>query len=249
MLAGPQTNYRIRLMPKLLLAVAFIVLTNGIIVGDDDQVPKHLADARELVKQLHLADTNYEHGKGEVIWKDKVEAHCDCSGLLNNLLMHSYGYTEDDLATWLGAKRPTARRYHEAIADQNNKRFTRITNIKDVRPGDIFAVKYAVRSSDNTGHVMLVDAAPKEIKEDRKEVEGAVKQWQVRIIDSSMSAHGSTDTRYEKGAKHSGVGRGLLRVYTNAEGEIVAYTWSTESAKTIYHQKSYSLVIGRLVKD
>ena len=65
--------------------VAFVAL-----IGAAD-VPPHLADAPALVKALALADTEYTHGHGEVTWTGAVAAKCDCSGLVNHLLMHSTG--------------------------------------------------------------------------------------------------------------------------------------------------------------
>src|SRR5262245_41830608 len=79
---------------------------------------KHLADARLLVEQLRSGDTSYRHAPRVVRWKGedgakKYEAHTDCSGFINALLEHSYGYTEANLAQWFGSKRPTAARYFE----------------------------------------------------------------------------------------------------------------------------------------
>lgn len=214
----------------------------------EDKPPKHLADARSLVKKLQLSDTKYEHGAGEIVWTGTVAAKCDCSSFLNLLFAHSYGYAEGDYKSWLGAKRPTAKHYHDTIADPKSDRFARVARLADVKPGDVLAVKYAdAMPGENTGHVMLVDAEPKEMAGAPAGVAGAVKQWQVAVIDSSMSAHGAHDSRYEKGVKHTGLGRGAIRVYTNDAGGIVAYTWSPESAKTVYYPKDHDMVVGRLV--
>jgi hypothetical protein len=220
------------------------------VAADERHPPKHLEDARRLVKHLKPADTKYGHGPGEIVWKGRVKAHCDCSGLVNHLLMHSYGHTEEDLKKWLGSTRPTARRYYEAFAEGKTRRFRRIAHLENARPGDVLAVKYLERQKGgDTGHVMIVDAAPEEITPATPpKVEGAVRQWRVRVIDSAMSGHGKTDTRYEEGKKHTGVGRGLLRVYTNAAGEPIAYTWSPESRKTVYPQRTHPMVVGRYVK-
>jgi hypothetical protein len=233
----------------VIVLVAALCLTVGWSAAQDDKTPKHLTDARALVKNLARENTKYEHTKYEkLVWEGDVVAYCDCSGLLNNLLMHSYGYTKGDLKTWFGAERPKAEHYHDLIADPKGKGITRIVQFKDAQPGDLLAVKYAELKPDKTtGHIMLVDGAPTEMEPARPEVKGAVKQWRVPIIDSSQSGHGHTDTRYEKGVKHGGVGKGLLRVYTNAAGEVVAYTWSPESTTTVYDQEHHHMVIGRLL--
>ena len=51
---------------------------------------------------------------------------------------------------------------------------------------------------------------------------------------------------YEKGVKHTGVGAGFIRFYTDEDGKIVAYTWIPESTK-VYSQKDYDMLVGRLV--
>jgi hypothetical protein len=218
----------------------------------DEKSPQHLVDARSLVKQLALTNTGYKQGKGfpEIVWDGEVRAFCDCSALIDNLLMHSYGYSKAELKKWFGAEQPTAKQYHDLIADPKGKGFVRITHLKDAQPGDLLAVKYAEEKPNHTGHVMLVDGLPTEMKPALPEVKGAVKQWQVPIIDSAKSGHGKTDTRYEAGASQSGVGKGILRVYTDALGKVVAYTWSPEStSQEAYTQKNNHMVIGRLVLD
>ncbi len=124
------------------------------------QVPLHVQAAQQLVADVALSDTTYDHGKGVVHWKGrdgatKSECHTDCSGLLNNLLEAAYGVTESDRREWLGTGRPTAKVYHDAIAAQN--RFERITNVSQLLPGDVLAAKYV--NGENTGHVMIVAGA------------------------------------------------------------------------------------------
>ena len=216
----------------------------------EKEVPKHLTDARSLVKALDLSNTKYEHGEGSITWTGTVKAECDCSGLVNHLLLHSYGYTDDDLKKWFGAKRPTARRYHDTFSEGKVKAWAKVATLKDAKPGDVIAVKYTeAEKGENTGHVMLINAAPKEMKGTVAGIDGATKEWHVEVIDSSMSAHGMTDSRYEKGAKHTGMGTGTFRVYTGKDDEVIGYTWSTDSARTVYHQKDHNLVIGRLVRE
>jgi hypothetical protein len=210
-------------------------------------VPRHLADARGLVNGLALADTAYTHGPGTITWTGTPSAECDCSGLLNLLLAHSYGTTDDDLKAWFGAKRPVARRYYDTIAEGNVKAWAKVA-VADAKPGDVIAVKYAdVEPGGNTGHVMLLDGVPKKQPDKPAGVDGAAAEWHLSVIDSTASPHGTTDTRYEKGAKHTGVGRGTFRIYTGEGGEVVGYTWSTEGKK-VQPQSTHSLVIGRLVR-
>src|SRR5262245_1186837 len=85
---------------------------------------KHLSDARLLLEHLRPGDTSYRHSPSVVRWKGddgakKYEAHTDCSGFIDALLQHSYGYTTADFAKWFGSKRPTAARYFEQIKKQH----------------------------------------------------------------------------------------------------------------------------------
>ena len=78
--------------------------------------PKHLADAKALVLHLSLENTSYGHGRGQVQWEPACISHTDCSGFVDALLMHSYGHSREDFKRWFGSSRPTAHRYHDAIA-------------------------------------------------------------------------------------------------------------------------------------
>lgn len=229
-------------------ALAATVLSDRSSYGEEKGSTRHLADAKELVKHLDLAHTNYEHGKGQIVWSGTRESHADCSGFLDELLMHSYGYDRDQFKKWFDSHRPSAARYHTAIAEQRG--FHLISRLQDVQPGDVLAVKYLERK-DNTGHVMLVAEAPRRMKPKQPVVEGA-EQWEVPIIDSSESGHGPSDTRHKKGAggkDHDGLGAGVLRIYTDNRGTIAGFTWSTLEVSKFKSPKDEHLVIGRLKTD
>lgn len=211
-------------------------------------IPKHLAVAENLVANLNLANTNYEHGTPTVKFTVPVESHTDCSGFIDALLEHTYGFDSDTLKKWLDSSRPTARRYHDAI--ENAKGFKQIAHVQDILPGDILAVKY-LKKSDNTGHVMLVADRPLQIQSQAPLMSGTL-QWQVTVIDSSESGHGPTDTRHKQGPDgkdHDGLGKGVFRIYTDAQGSVVGFTWSTFANSKIRTPDDENLVIGRLELD
>lgn len=205
--------------------------------------------AQILVGGVQPENTSYQHKQGFIKWKgengaQEYESRTDCSGLLNALLERSYGLTPDDFEKWLGKRRPLAVEYFEAILQQQN--FRRITNIKDVRPDDIIAVRYPPGTNENTGHIMLIADVPVSHKASKPEVEGT-DQWEVSVIDSSESGHGKNDTRHKPDATFwQGVGQGTLRLYTKSGGEIVGYSWSPLSVSDYYDQTTRQLVIGRL---
>ncbi len=210
--------------------------------------PKHLATAQGLVAHLDLSNTDYEHGAGTVKFTSPYVSRTDCSGFADALLKYCYGYDTDQFRTMFGSGRPTARRYHDAIEQQHG--FQLIEHVPDVLPGDFLAVKYMNRT-DNTGHVMLVAGRPVKIAAKAPSVPGTV-QWEVAVIDSSESGHGPTDTRHKKGPDgkdHDGLGAGVFRIYTDSQGKIAGFAWSTLAASKFIEPKDEDLVIGRLKSE
>ncbi len=238
--------------------------------------PKHLEDALELLYGLdsHPENNNYQHKNISVTWKNVNGASdyvskADCSGFISELLRHSYSdyFTLKRFEQWMKEKRsrPLAEDFHNAIITQ--KDFVQIKKLTQVQPGDMIAIKYREKEDNDenkengkppTGHVMLVTETPKRRKSSDPVEEGTT-QWQVKVIDQSRSGHGNKDTRRKPNnfspckekeryrAFYSGLGQGMLRVYTNEDEDIFGYTWSTNcSPKKPYIQEQKNLVIGRL---
>jgi hypothetical protein len=210
--------------------------------------PKHLRAAQVLVQTVQPDETSYRHKDSVVHWKGEDGApvsvcQTDCSGFVDALLKHSYGYDRKSFEKWFSVPRPTAADYHDAIAKRHG--FQRIERLRDAHPGDILAVKYPAGSA-NTGHIMLVAAPPRRLKPSPPLVDGA-EQWEVAVIDCSHSGHGTTDTRHLAGGKsRAGLGQGTLRVYTAPSGAVAGYTWSTYSKSEYNDQKAHHMEIGRL---
>src|SRR5262245_58957168 len=225
--------------------LCWLMLVRGSGIADEKPIPKHLVDAQDLVQHLELKHTSYDLGETRVTWTGARASHADFSGFIDALLTHSYGYTGEDFKRWFDSHRPSARRYHDAITARRG--FTAITLVRDVRPGDFLAVKYLNRK-DHTGHIMLAAAAPHRMKSKNPIVEGT-EQWEVKIIDSSESGHGSGDTRHgkgESGKDHKGLGQGILRIYSDKHGRVAGFTWSTLDSSQFKDPKDEHLVIGRL---
>ena len=93
---------------------------------------------------------------------------------------------------------------------------------------------------------MIVNAVPTRRQPSKPEVD-ATEQWEVSVIDSSESGHCRTDTRRKADNSFGdGVGQGVFRLYTNLNGDIVGYTWSTFANSDSYDQNTRQLVVGRL---
>ncbi len=230
----------------LAITTVLMVVAGQGIARPEAAEPKHLRDARVLLQSLTPDATSYRHKSGEVRWPGEngpPVCHTDCSGFLDALLKHSYGYDHKRFETLFGSGHPTAIRYHDAIAGERG--FQRIAHVGDIRPGDILAVKYPAGSS-NTGHVMLVAAPPRRMKPGQPLMDGT-EQWEVAVIDSSHSGHGATDTRHLANGKYrEGLGRGALRVYTTPSGAVAGHTWSTSAKSEYIVQGTRHLEIGRL---
>ena len=227
---------------SLCLAVSGFALRSRL--GAEEAPPKHLADASALVARIDLRNTSYNHGEPWVNW-ESPESYADCSGFMDELLKHSYGYTRDDLKKWFGSHRPTARRYHDAIAAGNG--FEEIHELSQALPGDIIAIKYLKRT-DNTGHVMIIAERPN-MAAQQNAIAPQFDQWQIPVIDSSMSGHGPADSRHaqgENGKDHDGLGKGVLCIYTDKDTRVTGFSWSSMAKSEFKAPDDEHLVIGRL---
>jgi hypothetical protein len=138
--------------------------------------------------------------------------------------MHGYGYKTEDLERWLGSKQPRARDYFDAIQSGNGFLFIRY--VRDLQPGDFIAIKYLFWSK-STGHIMIVVKKPQMGIETPPFITGT-EQWIVTVIDSSEIGHGKSDTRYKRGRNgkdHDGLGRGIVRLYSDESGRIAGFSW------------------------
>jgi len=231
-------------------AASCVMLGSSTVLAAASTNGDHLSAARDIVSRIDLSHTSYEHGQGTVDWSGTPSSYTDCSGFVDHLLMHAYGYTPDDFKRWFGSHRPSAKRYYEAIEEQTG--FRHLDRVSDLRPGDFIAVKYLKRT-DETGHIMLVDQAPQRApaNESRaKSGEHPGEAWLVQVIDSSESGHGPTDTRHKRGANgkaHDGLGRGVLRIYTDTQGRVIGFSWSAMSVSEFRGADSEPVALGRLV--
>jgi len=210
----------------------------------------HLTAARDLVARVDLDRTRYEHGQGTVDFGATPSSYTDCSGLIDHLLMHSYGYRVEDFRRWFGSSRPSARRYFDAIVQQTG--FVHIDRVDQLRPGDLIAVKY-LKESENTGHIMIVNEKPEPAPASRatsrtKDAHGD--SFLISVIDSSESGHGPTDTRHKRGPggrDHEGIGQGVLRVYVNGAAHVTGFAWSELMSSAFKGPEEEPVALGRLV--
>lgn len=176
------------------------------------------------------------------------QSFTDCSGLLTALLRQTYDLTDNEFKSWLGTKDPRASTYYSATI--NERGFNRITNINNVQSGDVISAYYLENITDTTkpsGHVMLVGSSPV-LTTSKSPLVSGTQQWLVEVIDSTSSPHYKLDTRYISATNsyRQGLGRGTIRLYTDTNGVIVGYAWSTATGTTYYDDTTHPVAVGRL---
>ena len=217
----------------------------------EDQPRTPLDWAEQLVAHVRPANNEYVYRPIRVAWKGQHgasdwEVHADCSGFVMLVMEQAYGWDADHFHRWMGKTRPLAHTIYDTIVAE--KGFKRIKLVRDLKPGDVIAMKYQPGEKD-TGHVMLVAAEPRP-REASEPVVPGTQQWEVTIIDCSKSGHGPTDTRHQPdGTFTQGAGKGVARLYTDEKGNLAGYAWST-SAKSVYQPPDKHLIAaGRLDSD
>jgi hypothetical protein len=227
------------------------VTVRGRAAGLPTYLPLHLDDANALVSILNKNNNLYDDddlsGNSYVNW-DGSAAWTNCSTFVSILLKHTYNWTDSDFSTWWQTTSPNAAKYHDLI--QAGDRFTQIFYRSQVQAGDFIAIKYPGDPDTASGHMMLVAGAITARTATNPVVAGTT-QYEVPVIDSSSSYHGTTDTRHPtQGGAGEGIGKGVFRIYVNASDQVVGYTWSTANG-TYYDQAAPAstlrhLVFGRL---
>jgi hypothetical protein len=207
--------------------------------------PVHVTDAESLLADLLVSKQNvYGTDPSYIVWSgNSSQARTECATFVTNLLLHAYNWTNNTFTQWMGSTSPYAQTYYAAIVAQN--RFTEISSIAEMQPGDIIAIKYN-NDSSSTGHAMLVDAVAQAENQMSPVIAGTT-QYEVTIIDSTSTPHGGNDTRTNNGSTTgTGIGRGDIRVYVNATLQPVGYSWSNQSGSEYYDMAQRPLAIGRI---
>jgi hypothetical protein len=165
------------------------------------------------------------------------------------LMKHTYGLTDVQYKAKTGRISPNAAQYHDAIVAGSG--FSRIFSVPQMMPGDLLVLKYPA-SQNSSGHVMMVQKNISTLQDRSKSKQSFLKDggmpaiagfYDVTVIDSSSTFHGSSDTR---AAKPGGIGRdGVFRIFVDSGNDIVGYTWSTVSSEIKKLSDGYSVAMGR----
>src|SRR5262245_40816160 len=227
---------------RLLAAVVLLLLCSAgarAQTGSTD-IPRHLALARELVAHTSPDDNHYSAG-GQFVsfpgdWvSNKYAVMADCSGFVLALFARARYSTESRMVFL----RPSTRRRRPAAEDfefsiENERGFKRVRDVSRIEPGDVLA--HALldledqRRLNTTGHVLLIDGHPRHV-EPRSPIVDGTEQFELAIIDSSLEWAGPDDSRLaDPSRKIRGLGRGTIRIYADANGELVG--WARTFAKS-----------------
>lgn len=213
--------------------------------------PAHLLAAEQIVAGILPADNDYVHRGCYLHFKgvdgaEKFENHTDCSDFFNLLTQHVYGFTDAQFKQWTHHTRPVAANWYETVTESRAPDlFKPIPHLADAEPGDMIFIKYPAGGED-TGHVMMIAGVPHQ-RSATAPIQPDTQQWEVAVIDSSKSGHGPTDTRHNAdGTFGRGVGKGILRVYTDSAGAPAGYSWSVLSVSKFIPVTEHRMVLARL---
>jgi hypothetical protein len=204
-------------------------------------VPKHLEEARELLKTVSAPNNRYQHRPSVVTWGENAVCNTDCSGLGVALLQKAYPWATPDWFKATFAKlKPLAKDFYIAI--KKGSAFQPIGKVSDLQPGDWIAIQYE-KEADNTGHLMIVNGVVEKIQAAEPQIPD-LDQYIVPILDCTSSPHGPKDTR--RGTKTGGIGTGEFRLYAKPDGTLNGYAWSISSKAKFYAPGTRDLIVGRL---
>ncbi len=229
--------------------------------------PPYLQLARDFVAHTRPENNAYSNRNpytrmpGDFMAREYVVA-TDCSRFVEDMFRRSKSGVVEQLRTRHAKIGHSVRDWHPSIAHE--EAFVRIRKVGDIKPGDVAAWLY-LNMSEHTqpGHILFIDSAPVKLQRPRKPVVEGLDQYELAIIDTSQEAKSRDDTRYvsdaslrdaneakgkERGSMASpnqkGVGRGHIRFYADASGEIRGVAFSFERAK-FHGLEEWDVVVGR----
>jgi hypothetical protein len=206
--------------------------------------PANVVWAERMVAEVQPSNNLYGSHPTVVRWAGDGQAARNrsvCSSFQTHVFKQAYGLHEADVVRWFGLANPQAIDYYDAI--EAHRGFSAVPHVNDLQAGDIVAVSYGPGHKP-TGHVMMIDGAAVR-HHSTAPLEAGLDQYEVAVIDSSHSGHGALDTRFAGGRHTTGVGRGTLRLYVDADGAVAGYAWSTKRVSQFYPVANRHVALGR----
>lgn len=252
---------------KTLVATGALSLMATLAVADDAAVPRHLQIARDFVANTKPENNSYSNKNpytkmpGDFLASEYVVA-TDCSRFVEDMFRRAKSGVVEQLRTKSLKSSYSIRDWHPSV--EREEAFTRIWKAADMKPGDV-AVWLYVNTGDHTlpGHMLFIDSEPVKLAKPRKPSVEGLDQYEVTIIDTSQEAKSRDDTRFvsdaalrdaneakgkERGSitspNQKGVGRGRIRFYVDAAGDIKGVAFSFDKAK-FHGLDDWNIVVGR----
>jgi cell wall-associated NlpC family hydrolase len=195
--------------------------------SSNDKLVVHFVD--KTVSNLHYS--SYKLG-GKRFDPNRGVYVLDCSSFVAHVLQEASPNAYISLVNATGADAPASQHYYDffkELSSDSDSYWSKVSNVGDLRAGDILVFRYKNRHGIQTGgHVMVVMNKP--IQDDDV--------YLVRVADSAPSRH-SEDTR---SSRSSGVGIGTLVLQANSRtGQPSAYAWGLDS----YWNKNVNIAMAR----
>lgn len=252
---------------KALAVASVLSLVTTLAAADDVVVPRHLQIARDFVANTKQENNSYSNKNpytkmpGDFLASQYVVA-TDCSRFVEDMFRRAKSGVVEQLRTKSLKSSYSIRDWHPSV--EREEAFTRVWKVEDLKPGDV-AVWLYLNVGDHTlpGHMLFIDSAPVKLTKARKPLVEGLGQYEVAIIDTSQEAKSRDDTRFvsdaalrdaneargkERGstasANYKGVGRGHIRFYADAGGDIKGIAFSFDKAK-FHGLDEWSILVGR----
>lgn len=216
-------------------------------------MPLHLQIAREFVAGTRPENNRYTNRgwmtrmPGEAGSADFVVA-TDCSRFVGDMFRRAGSGVVDRVQALRPGRPPRAEFWHASIVAEDG--FARVRRVADLRPGDVASWVHAgAEAGRMAGHVLFIDSVPTRLASPYPPLVPGLLQYEVAVIDVSQYAKSRDDTRFvadaaqrqanlrapARGTKARpdlvGVGRGHLRLYTDAAGEIRGLAFGFDTAR------------------
>lgn len=190
------------------------------------------AEAERIVSNVRV--THYQHD--EVVDESVGVYDLDCSEFVSDILQHAAPAQYTEVPKESDEPDPRAFKYYEFFASLSTtpaSGWQVVDRFADATRGDILVWRTPeARKHHDTGHIVILAAAPKQ-RDDG--------DWEVDVYDSSEIRH-YHDSRVVDGVYNSGVGTGAIRFHVDAAGHPTAFQFGPGDR---FH--AYSIVIARVV--
>jgi cell wall-associated NlpC family hydrolase len=238
--------------------------------GTSSRAANRTLGAKVLGKALtifqHCTANEYAHTPGkaddQVVDNGDGTSNCatDCSGFVSYVLKAVAKKHYELVVDFAGGHRPRANRYAQFFAQLSSdpiNGWLKVPSVQALAPGDLIAWEspsYEEHHKGNSGHVMIVSAAPGAVQEEL--IAGqTIRYISIPVIDSSSVRHFAPEQLPPKAhqTQRDGLGMGTVRIILDAQNndKPVGYwegTFWGEGQKVIRKPTlSNNVSFGRLV--